>query len=160
LRTSWVYGPTDGEGGNFIKTILRLAGERDHLKVVADQHGTPTSAAWLAKITQELLTHAPAITYGIYHAVPRGETTWHGLASWAIAVARHAGADILVPADQVVPIPASQYPALAPRPANSCLDHRRLLNALELETWPHWQEQVTAYVQELIKMPQSKRWIE
>jgi dTDP-4-dehydrorhamnose reductase len=160
LRTSWVYGSTDGEGGNFIKTILRLAGERDQLKVVADQRGAPTSAEWLAKITKELLMHEPVIPYGIYHAVPRGETTWHGLASLVITVAKDAGADILIPAEQIIPIPASNYPVLAPRPANSRMDYRQLLNVLGSENWPHWQEQVTVYVQELVKMSRIDRSIE
>lgn len=151
LRTSWVYGPTDGDGGNFVKTILRLARERDHLRVVADQHGTPTSAAWLAEITQDLLALSPRPPSGIYHAVPRGETTWHGLASWAIEVARHAGADILVDKDEVEAIPATSYTVAASRPSNSCLDHRRLLAVLGRSTFPHWQEQVTAYVQDWVK---------
>lgn len=156
LRTSWVYGPTEGEGGNFVKTILRLARERDHLRVVADQHGTPTSAAWLAAITQELLEKKPRVLSGIYHAVPRGETTWHGLATWAIEVARHAGAHVQVERDQIEAIPASSYPVPAPRPANSRLDHRRLLHALGQTTFPHWQEQVSAYVQAWAKSHPSQ----
>ena len=151
LRTSWVYGPTEGEGGNFVKTMLRLARERDHLRVVADQHGTPTSAAWLAQITQELLNHTPQISSGIYHAVPRGETTWHGLASWAIEVARDAGANLQVKSDQIEAIPTSSYPVPAPRPANSRLDHHRLLNALGQSAFPDWQGQVSTYVQDHVK---------
>lgn len=151
LRTSWVYGLTDGEGGNFVKTMLRLARERDHLRVVADQQGTPTSAAWLAQVTQQILKAAPALPSGIYHAVPRGETTWHGLATWAIEVARHAGAIIQVKSDQIEAIPAASYPVPAPRPANSRLDHRRLLQALGQTSFPHWQEQVSAYVQAWVK---------
>jgi len=151
LRTSWVYGPTKGEGGNFLKTMLRLARERNHLRVVADQHGTPTCAAWLAQITQELLNHNPAISAGIYHAVPRGETTWHGLASWAIEVARHAGAKIQVKGDQIEAIPAASYPVPAPRPANSRLDHSCLLKALGQSAFPYWQDQVSTYVQDCVK---------
>ncbi len=155
LRTSWVYGPTEGEGGNFVKTMLRLARERDQLRVVVDQHGTPTSAAWLAAMTQELLEKIPRVPSGIYHAVPRGETSWHGLASWVIEVARHAGANIQVQHDQIVAIPAASYSAAAPRPANSRLDHRRLLHALEHTAFPHWQEQVSAYVQDWVKASSS-----
>jgi len=151
LRTSWVYGPTEGESGNFVKTMLRLAQERDHLQVVADQHGTPTSAAWLAQITQELLNHTPQISSGIYHAVPRGETTWHGLATWVIEVARHAEAKVQVKADQIEAIPATSYPVPAPRPANSRLDHGRLLKALGQSAFPHWQDQVSIYVQDYVK---------
>lgn len=156
LRTSWVYGPTDVEGGNFVKTILRLASERDHLRVVADQHGTPTSAAWLAAITQELLKKIPRVSSGIYHAVPRGETTWYGLATWAIEVARHAGADIKVQSDQIEAIAAASYPLPAPRPKNSRLDHRRLLQALGQRSFPDWQEQVSAYVQACVKSHSSQ----
>lgn len=160
LRTSWVYGDTVGEGGNFVKTMLRLARERDHVRVVADQHGTPTSAAWLASITQELLNHRPTIASGIYHAVPRGETTWHGLATWVIEVARHAGATIRVPAKQIEAITSQQYPVPAPRPANSCLSHQRLLSALGKTAFPHWQEQVTAYVQAWVKRDSSQSGIQ
>lgn len=151
LRTSWVYGSATKEDSNFVKTILRLAYERDHLRVVADQQGTPTSAAWLAQITQQILEAAPAVPSGIYHAVPRGETTWHGLATWAIEVARHAGAKLQVAANQVEAITNAQYPGLAPRPVNGRLDHRHLLNALGESSFPHWQEQVSAYVQAWVK---------
>jgi dTDP-4-dehydrorhamnose reductase len=135
--------------------MLCLARERDHLRVVADQHGTPTSAAWLAQITQELLNHTPQISSGIYHAVPRGETTWHGLASWVIEVALHAGANLQVKSDQIEAIPATSYPVPAPRPANSRLDHGHLLQALGQASFPHWQEQVSAYVQDWVKVQSS-----
>lgn len=157
LRSSWIYGQTQGEGGNFIKTILRLAGEREHLRVVADQQGVPTSAAWLAQITQALLTHSPRIPAGIYHAVPRGETTWHGLASWAIEVARQAGANLLVNAAQIEAIPTASYPLPARRPANGRLDHGRLLQALGQRSFPHWQEQVSAYVQAWLTSSSNQR---
>ena len=84
--------------------------------------------------------------------MPRGETTWHGLATWAIEVARHAGATIQVKGDQIEAIPAASYPVPAPRPTNSRLDHRRLLQALGQTSFPHWQEQVSAYVQDWVKV--------
>ena len=80
LRTSWVYG----DGGNFIRTILRLAIDRETLKVIADQYGVPTSATWLAEVSLALALdehhQLRPFPSGIYHAVPLGETTWHALA--------------------------------------------------------------------------------
>jgi dTDP-4-dehydrorhamnose reductase len=88
LRTSWVYG----DGGNFIRTILRLAKERETLKVIADQYGVPTSATWLAEVSLALALdnehQLKPFPSGIYHAVPLGETTWH-----ALACARSSGGD-------------------------------------------------------------------
>jgi dTDP-4-dehydrorhamnose reductase len=81
FRTSWVYG----DGGNFIWTILRLAKDRAELKIIHDQYGVPTSAAWLAQVSLDLATDGGLemrkFPSGIYHAVPAGETTWHGLAA-------------------------------------------------------------------------------
>ncbi len=85
LRTSWVYG----DGGNFIRTMLQLARERDQLKVVSDQVGAPTSAQWLAEIGVQMA--GSRVESGIYHAVPDGETSWHGLALFAIETAASYG---------------------------------------------------------------------
>jgi len=81
LRTSWVYG----DGGNFIRTMLRLASEQDQLKVVADQVGVPSSAGWLAEVGIQMA--GSRVESGIYHAVPDGEASWHGLAVFAIETA-------------------------------------------------------------------------
>jgi dTDP-4-dehydrorhamnose reductase len=146
LRTSWVYG----DGGNFIRTMLRLAGERDQLKVVADQIGVPSSAQWLAEIGVQMA--GSRVESGIYHAVPDGEVSWHGLAVFAIETAATAGEGIEVKSENILPIPATDYPLPAKRPYNSRLENGKLKKALSdmafTGQYPHWQEQVEAYVKD------------
>jgi dTDP-4-dehydrorhamnose reductase len=153
LRTSWIYG--DGE--NFIRTILRLAREYPVLKVVDDQYGAPTSADWLAEVACNLALNDGKLrefTSGIYHAAPRGETNWHGLACLAVREACNAGWQLQASPREIAPIPASAYPLLAPRPMNSRLSTNKLHNELErlglVSKLPHWKtpwdEQVSAYV--------------
>jgi dTDP-4-dehydrorhamnose reductase len=148
LRTSWVYG----DGGNFIRTILRLAVERDQLKVVADQIGAPTSAQWLAEVGIQIA--GSRVESGIYHAVPDGETTWHGLAVFAIETAVTAGEGIELKSENILPISATDYPLPAKRPNNSGLNNAKLKKALSemafTNQYPHWQEQVEAYVKEYV----------
>lgn len=148
LRTSWVYG----DGGNFIRTMLRLAGERDQLKVVADQIGVPSSALWLAEVGTQLA--GSRVESGIYHAVPDGETSWHGLAVFAIEIAVQAGEGIEVKSENILPIPAIDYPLPAKRPYNSRLSNQKLKQALSemafTGTYPHWREQVEAYVKDCV----------
>lgn len=126
LRTSWVYG--DGE--NFIRTILRRAKEYESLKVIADQYGIPTSATWLAEVSLALVLNEhhqlKPFTSGIYHAVPQGETTWHALASYAVQVAIEAGAALKLQPEEIKAIPAANFPMIAPRPANSRLNVKKL----------------------------------
>jgi dTDP-4-dehydrorhamnose reductase len=146
LRTSWVYG----EGGNFIRTMLRLAAERDQLKVVADQIGVPTSAQWLAEVGIQMA--GSRVPSGIYHAVPDGEVSWHGLAVFAIETAMTAGEGIELRSENILPIPATDYPLPARRPYNSRLDNSKLKKALAdmafTGQYRHWQEQVEAYVKD------------
>ncbi len=148
LRTSWVYG----DGGNFIRTMLSLAAERDQLKVVADQVGAPTSAQWLAEIGVQMA--GSRVESGIYHAVPDGETSWHGLAVFAIETAASCGEGIEVRSENILPIPASDYPVPAKRPYNSRLSNAKLKKALSemafTGQYPDWQEQVEAYVKEYV----------
>jgi dTDP-4-dehydrorhamnose reductase len=148
LRTSWVYG----DGGNFIRTMLRLAGERDQLKVVADQVGTPTSAGWLAEIGIQMA--GSRMESGIYHAVPDGEISWHGLAVFAVETAATAGEGIEVKSENILPIPAIDYALPAKRPYNSRLSNIKLKQALSemafTGQYPHWQKQVEAYVKEYV----------
>ena len=148
LRTSWVYG----DGGNFIRTMLRLAGERDQLKVVADQVGAPTPAGWLAEVGIQMA--GSRVESGIYHAVPDGETSWHGLAVFAIETAATAGEGIELKSENILPIPAKDYPLPAKRPYNSRLSNVKLKKALSemafTDQYPHWQEQVEAYVKEYV----------
>jgi len=158
FRTSWVYG----DGGNFIRTILRLAKDREELKIIHDQHGVPTSAQWLAKTTLELAldnNQLRKFTSGIYHAVPSGETTWHGLACLAVDVALKAGASLKVNPRLIRPILAVEYPLPAPRPMNSRMDTDKLRKAIardgdvsKLQQWSgSWEAGVQPYVQALFK---------
>jgi len=130
FRTSWVYG----DGGNFIRTILRLAKEREELKIISDQHGVPTNAEWLAKVSLDLaLTKDGQIKpfpSGIYHAVPSGQTTWHGLAALAVQSAEDAGAPLRAKPEAIKPILAVEYPLPAPRPMNSRMATDKLRSAL------------------------------
>ena len=156
LRTSWVYG----DGGNFINTILRLAKERSALRVIQDQYGVPTSAAWLAELGIHLVLadrQLRPFASGIYHAVPQGETNWHGLATLAVQAALDAGQKLLTFPVAISPIPASEYPLPAPRPINSRLSTKKLQIELErlgiVSKLPHWNtpwdEQVVAYVKHI-----------
>jgi dTDP-4-dehydrorhamnose reductase len=148
LRTSWVYG----DGGNFIRTMLRLAAERDQLKVVADQVGVPTSAQWLAEIGVQIA--GSRVEAGIYHAVPDGETSWHGLAVFAIETAASFGKGVEVKSENILPIPATDYPVPAKRPYNSRLSNLKLKQALSnmafTSSYPHWQEQVEDYIKDYV----------
>ncbi len=151
LRTSWVYGAF---GGNFAKTMLRLAAEREQLKVVADQFGAPTSAALIADVTAQLLGHylrgAPAdFPGGLYHLAAGGETNWHEYAATVIAAARAAGRPLKLAADGLLPIPSRDYPTPAPRPANSRLDTRHLRGTFGLEL-PDWRQGLAHVLQQIL----------
>lgn len=164
FRTSWVYG----DGGNFIRTMLRLAKDREELKVIHDQHGVPTSAEWLAQISLDLvLDHQGRLKQfpsGIYHAVPAGETTWHGLASFAVQAALNAGVELKARPAAIKPILAVEYPLPAPRPMNSRMDSAKLRFALQngpskasnsynepqnMPNFPAWDGMVQEYVSKL-----------
>ena len=164
FRTSWVYG----DGGNFIRTILRLAKDREELKVIHDQLGVPTSAEWLAQVslslaldTQLQLKQFPS---GIYHAVPSGETSWHGLAYFTVQAALDAGVQLKATPEAIKPILAVEYPLPAPRPMNSRMDTIKLRSALQngaskasnsyneptnLSNFPAWDSMVKEYVYRL-----------
>ena len=157
LRASWVYG----DGNNFIKTILRLAKERSALRVINDQHGVPTSASWLAEVGIHLVLDNDRLRKfksGIYHAAPRGETNWHGLACLVVQAAVDSGHQLQALPAAISPIPASEYPLPAPRPMNSRLCTQKLQVELEhlglVSKLPHWNspwdEQVRAYVKQLL----------
>jgi dTDP-4-dehydrorhamnose reductase len=137
LRTSWVYAT---RSGNFAKTMLRLAGEREWLTVINDQFGAPTSAELLADVTAHAirtLQTRPELA-GLYHCIAAGETTWHGYAQFVLAEAAALGLPLKATADKVAPTPTSSYPTPAKRPLNSRLDTRKLQAAFGL-TLPHWQ---------------------
>ncbi|MDR3413726.1 MAG: dTDP-4-dehydrorhamnose reductase [Formivibrio sp.] len=142
LRTSWVFG---AHGANFLKTMLRLAHERDALKIVADQFGAPTSAALLADVTAQIVAQylraadQATFPFGLYHLVSQGETSWHGYARTVVEAARRHGWQLNV--RDIAPIATSSYPLPAPRPANSRLSTAKLQQMFGL-TLPGWQCQV------------------
>ncbi len=148
LRTSWVYA---ARGGNFAKTMLRLAGERDKLTIIDDQIGAPTGADLLADLSAHALrrlARQPALA-GTYHAVAGGEVSWHGYACHVIEWARAHGHALRVPPDAILPIPTLAYPTPARRPLNSRLDTRKLRAAFDLEL-PHWQTGVDRMLSEVL----------
>jgi len=147
FRTSWVYG---ARGGNFAKTMLRLAAERERLKVINDQFGAPTSAELLADVTAHAIRALPNHPEyaGLYHCVASGETTWHGYARYILATAHALGVTLKAGADQVDPTDTSSFPTAAQRPLNSRLNTNKLQKAFGL-TLPHWQTGVRRMLTEI-----------
>ncbi len=147
LRTSWVYA---ARGGNFARTMLRLAAERDSLNVIDDQIGAPTGADLLADVSVHVLRRAlqqPDLA-GTYHCVAAGETSWHGYARFVIDWARANGQPVRVAADAVRPIATSAYPTPARRPLNSRLATARLQSTFGLQL-PTWQAGVERMLHEV-----------
>lgn len=140
FRTSWVYA---ARGGNFAKTMLRLAGERDALNVINDQVGAPTGAELLADVTAHAIraVRAQPSLQGLYHLVASGETTWFDYARFVIEWARAQGHAIQVAPEAVRPIATSAYPTPAQRPLNSRLSTAKLQQAFGLHL-PAWQDGV------------------
>ncbi len=137
FRTSWVFG---ARGGNFAKTMLRLAAEREALKVINDQVGAPTGADLLADVTAHALRAAqqrPELG-GLYHLVAGGETTWFDYARFVIEWARARGVTLKVAPEAIAPVPTTEYPTPAKRPLNSRLNTDKLQAAFGLRL-PHWQ---------------------
>lgn len=150
FRTSWVHA---GRGSNFIRTMLRLAAERDTLRVVADQLGTPTSAEFIADVTAHAVArirHGEKVVPGLYNLTAGGETTWHGLARFVIGEAQALARPMKTPAADVAAISTSEYPTPAKRPLNSRLDNGKLLNAFEL-TSPDWRHHARRTVIETLQ---------
>ena len=152
FRTSWVYA---ARGGNFAKTILRLAAERDELKIVADQIGAPTSAELIADVTAlcvGYITHCPqrfVDTDGIYNLVASGETSWHNYAQFAVENATRLGLPLKLSSGSIRPITTSEYPLPAQRPANSRLATGKLNRVFGIEL-PHWQIHLKRLLEELV----------
>jgi dTDP-4-dehydrorhamnose reductase len=148
LRTSWVYG---ARGGNFARTMLRLAQERDTLRVIADQFGAPTGAELLADVTAHTLRSAqrqPDLG-GTYHVAPQGETSWHGYATLVLRIAQEAGVALKAAPEAVEAIPTIAYPTPARRPLNSRLDTTRLRERFGL-VLPPWQSGVERMLAEVL----------
>ncbi len=148
LRTSWVYA---ARGGNFVRTMLRLAAERDALDVVDDQVGAPTGAELLADVTAHALRtlRARPELAGTYHCTAAGETSWHGYACHVIEWARARGHPVKPAPDAVRPTPSGAYPTPARRPLNSRLDCRRLQRTFGLNL-PPWQAGVERMLAEVL----------
>lgn len=150
LRTSWVAG---AHGQNFCKTILRLAQERDTLRVVTDQAGAPTTASLIADVTAAIVRRhaggANGFPYGVYHLAAAGETTWHGYAVEVLRYAAARGLTFKITAEQVEPIPAAAYPLPARRPVNSRLDTTRLRETFGFYL-PDWRDGVHYLLDQLI----------
>ena len=145
FRTSWVYGT---QGGNFAKTMLRLAQEREKMAVINDQFGAPTGAALLADITALSLQQAQPLS-GIYHLAAAGETTWHAYAEYVLQTAKLLKPDLHYTAKEVAAVPTSAFPTPAARPLNSRLDCSKLENALQLKL-PAWQTGVDAMLSKIL----------
>ncbi len=153
LRSSWVVA---AHGQNFLKTMLRLAAERDQLNVVADQTGVPTAATWLAELALRAMSLAEREGFnGLFHATPRGQTTWHGYAQYVLTQAASRGWTFKATADQVHPITTAQYPLPAQRPAYGLLDSSLLARSLQCD-WPDWQVGVNQVIAQLSKQRPAK----
>ena len=142
FRTAWVYA---ARGHNFLRTMLRLARDRDQLRVVADQIGSPTPARWLATVTALALARPPAGS-GLWHVVASGRTSWHGFAEAIVAEAVAAG--LLARTPQVVAIASADFPTRARRPPHSALDCAALARDFGL-VLPDWREGVRQVIAEL-----------
>ena len=148
FRTSWVYA---ARGGNFAKTMLRLAAERERLTVIDDQFGAPTGADLIADVTAHAIRASlqqPALG-GLYHLVAGGETTWHGYASHVIAQARLLQPGLALKVSDIAPVPTSAFPTPAQRPLNSRLNTHKLQQAFGL-TLPPWQQGVDRMLTEVL----------
>lgn len=155
LRTSWVYA---ARGGNFAKTMLRLACERDQLQVINDQIGAPTGADLLADVTAHAIRATAAQAHraellGLYHLVAAGETSWYDYARFVIEFARQRGGfqgrPIQVAPEAIAPLPTSAYPTAATRPLNSRLSTAKVQAAFGLQL-PHWQVGVERMLTEIL----------
>jgi len=137
FRTAWVYAV---HGSNFLRTMLRLAREREELRVVADQFGSPTPAALVADVTATVLAQSPRVS-GTWHLTATGKTSWHGFAS--AIVDRAHGLGLLTRRPTMTAITTAEYPTPACRPAYSCLDCARLQRDFGVHL-PAWQAALDA----------------
>jgi dTDP-4-dehydrorhamnose reductase len=148
LRTTWVYG---ARGNNFLQTIRRLAGERDLLRVVADQHGAPTSARYIADATAQIVRQLTIekrdrAEPGVYHLTAEGQTTWHGFAEAIVAGLRNLDATLRV--KSIEPIQSDAYATVAKRPTNSVLYNGRCTQSFGIYR-PDWADLLDQVLGEL-----------
>lgn len=153
FRTSWVFA---SRGNNFSKTILRLAKERNELRVIADQYGAPTSAELIADITAQVLQRLvhdidlQKTASGTYHLVSSGETSWHQYAQFVVKEAINLGCSLQASSERVVPITTADYPLPAKRPQNSRLANAKLQRTFGLAL-PDWTIHLRRVIQELVE---------
>lgn len=150
FRTSWVIGK---EGHNFAKTILRLAIERDHLKVICDQVGVPTSPSLISKVTIDAIRaiqERRAWPQGIFHLAPKGTSNWFEIAQTLLKYAKSQQVMLNTTADNIQSIKAAEFPTPAKRPLNSLLETQKLQTQLSFNL-PHWKEDFLTTAHELIK---------
>lgn len=150
FRTSWVYGV---RGGNFAKTMLRLAAEKDQLTVINDQFGAPTGADLIADVTAHAIRslRTNAELQGIYHLAAAGEVSWHGYAQFVINFATKHGVPLKVGAGDVLPVPTTAFPTPAKRPLNSRLGTHKLQAAFGLRL-PSWEWGVERMLSEILSV--------
>lgn len=148
FRTSWVYA---ARGNNFAKTMLRLARERDLLRVIDDQIGAPTGADLIADVTAHAIrqTLSQPACLGTYHLAASGITSWHGYAQFVLDTARELRPELALRARNIEPIPTSAYPTAARRPLNSRLNTSRLRDTFAL-TLPDWRVGVRRMLAEIL----------
>lgn len=142
FRTAWVYA---SHGKNFLRTMLRLAGERDELRVVGDQIGTPTPAALIADVTAQVLKQNP-VQSGIWHLTASGETSWHGFAQAIVDAAVQR--NLLAKPPAVTAITTAEFPTPARRPAYSRLDTTTLQRDFDIEL-PDWRQAMARVLDEI-----------
>jgi dTDP-4-dehydrorhamnose reductase len=152
LRTSWVVSE---HGQNFLKAIIKLARDRETLRIVSDQVGVPTSAHLLADVSMMLVNRLHTVDrkdfpYGIYHVVPKGETNWYECARLVIHEAMKLGNTFRVSPEMIHAIQTKDYPTVAKRPLNSRLDSSFFEKQFSM-TLPPWEEGVFAIIRALYK---------
>jgi len=150
FRTSWVIGK---DGNNFAKTILRLAAERNFLKVISDQRGAPTSPSLISKITIDVIRaikEDKAWPQGIYHLAPQGVSSWHEIAKTLIVYAEQQRVRLNTQVADIQAITTAEYPTAAKRPLNSQLDTSKLRAQLSFDL-PHWKDDFLAVASDIVK---------
>ncbi|EFF78302.1 dTDP-4-dehydrorhamnose reductase [Achromobacter piechaudii] len=150
FRTSWVFS---SHGGNFLKTILRLARTKTSLNVVADQFGAPTSAELIADVSALAICsyRKKQFAEGLYHLTASGTASWHEFARYIVSEASSRGAALQLTAERINAIPARDYPTPAKRPQNSRLNTSKLSQALQLQL-PHWTAHTDRAIDQLIQI--------
>lgn len=153
LRVSWVYGSV---GRNFAKTILKLAAERDELRIVSDQFGAPTSADFIADTTTEIArrhlakasSESATNFRGIFNLAPSGCVSWYDYAVELVREAKLQGRQLQLSESKILPIPSDQYPTPAARPKNSWLDTGKIRRTFGLNV-PDWQAPLKKFIAQL-----------